>query len=372
MLATPSPPKQLEHACSASSSTGSAIPSCCESHDWKEVPIQLPTGLSVPSYWWEPEVLGAAPTSSLSTGAVLCLHGAGDCGLVWSQVARQLLSDRRLGGIPIVAVDLRGHGQWVVDETLSESLNLDRLVQDVLALVRDISRRVHGQGLILCGHSLGGSLATHSAAEALKQRPALPVRAVVLLEAVEGTATEVLPRAASWLEARPRSFQRLEEAIAWALSSGMLHRETVAQETLPPRLKLQEDGSWHWITDVASAVSCWPSWFRGLSSLFVSLPLPKLLVVGGLDRLDAALEAAHMQGKFRLDLVQHPGHQIHEDCPGEIAEAIAKFLNGLKQQEAAFAKLQASASPSSTQLLSNVKRHRVTDPAEALPRSANR
>jgi len=32
----------------------------------------------------------------------------------------------------------------------------------------------------------------------------------------------------------------------------------------------------------------------------VALPLPKLLVVGAVDRMDATLEAAHMQGRFRL------------------------------------------------------------------------
>ena len=32
----------------------------------------------------------------------------------------------------------------------------------------------------------------------------------------------------------------------------------------------------------------------------MALPLPKLLVVGAVDRMDATLEAAHMQGRFRL------------------------------------------------------------------------
>lgn len=74
----------------------------------------------------------------------------------------------------------------------------------------------------------------------------------------------------------------------------------------------------------------------------MALPLPKLLIVGSLDRLDATLEAGHMQGRFRLELVAHVGHYIHEDLPEKVAEAIGQFLLRLKQQEEAFARLMSS------------------------------
>ena len=67
---------------------------------------------------------------------------------------------------------------------------------------------MEGEGLILCGHSLGGSVAARAAHEALKMR--LPVRAVVLLESVEGTATEALPRSIAWMQAKPQSFDSVE------------------------------------------------------------------------------------------------------------------------------------------------------------------
>eukprot|EP00913_Durusdinium_trenchii_P025487 g23925.t1 len=112
-------------------------------------------------------------------------------------------------------------------------------------------------------------------------------------------------------------------------------------------------------------------WFTGLSELFVKLPLPKLLLVQHLEHLDARLEAAHMQGRFRLEVIPHAGHYIHEDRPEEVAEAIAKFLLQLKQQEletasraytgseAAYAKImEGRASPSSSPS-SNPKRQRL-------------
>ncbi|CAE7552805.1 ppe1 [Symbiodinium pilosum] len=252
---------------------------------------------------------------------VLCLHGAGDVGLVWAQVARKLRDG--LKGHVIISVDLRGHGGALVDERLDESLRLQRLLPDVMSILRCIEERLPEKGLILCGHSMGGALAARAAAEAFKSKPPLPVRAVVLLEAVEGTAAETIPRSIAWMQARPRNFKSLEDAISWSLSSGMLTDPQAAKENIPLRLHCEADGEllWSWITDVSKASGCWPEWFDGVSSLFVSLPVPKLLLVGSVDRMDAALEAAHMQGRFRLEVIPHPGHYIHEDRADEVAEA---------------------------------------------------
>lgn len=340
---------------------------CATPADWQEELMTLPTGLAVPTYWWHPPQEHLTPVSELSSAAVLCLHGAGDVALCWAQVARKLLRDQRLGGNAIVSADLRGHGRACFGhEPLDESLRLERLLPDMLALVKCISDRVEGEGLILCGHSLGGAVAARAAQEALKMKPPLPVRAVVLLESVEGTATEGLSRSIAWMQARPQSFGSLEDAIAWSLSSGMLTNPQSARENVPPRLVHHEEAdgkeSWSWRTDVSKATSCLSHCFEGLSELFVALPLPKLLVVGAVDRMDATLEAAHMQGRFRLDVVPHPGHYIHEDRPEEVAEAIAKFLLQLKQQEAAYAKImEGRASPSSSRSPSaNPKRQRVS------------
>ncbi|CAE7213910.1 unnamed protein product [Symbiodinium sp. CCMP2592] len=307
--------------------------------DWKEVKLDLSTGISLPTYWWHP-----AGCSAASRSAVLCLHGAGDVALVWAQVARRL---RERIGVTIIAADLRGHGGAMVEERLDESLGLQRLLPDVLALLRCTGERLsQGEGdehvsLILCGHSLGGALAARAASEALKKQLPLRVRAAILLESVEGTAAETLPRSVAWMQARPRSFTSLEDAIAWSLSSGMLANPEAARENIPPRLHREAGQRWTWITNVSEAVTCWPQWFDGVSSLFVSLPIPKLLIVGSVDRMDAALEAAHMQGRFRMEVVPHSGHYIHEDCPDDVAEAITKFLLQLQQQEKAFAKLMA-------------------------------
>ena len=150
--------------------------------------LPLSTGHLAPTYWWHPP---AEHPSDLSS-ALLCLHGAGDVGLCWAQVAR-LTSERHV----VVAADLHAAG-----------LQVERLLPYVLALLHAVSQRLTEASLILCGHSLGGAVAARAAQEALKMR--LPVRGVVLLEAVEGTAREALPRSIAWMQAKPQSFDSLE------------------------------------------------------------------------------------------------------------------------------------------------------------------
>ena len=41
----------------------------------------------------------------------------------------------------------------------------------------------------------------------------------------------------------------------------------------------------------------WRGWFLGLSELFMSVPVTKLLILAGVDRLDKNLTIGQMQGQ---------------------------------------------------------------------------
>ncbi len=56
------------------------------------------------------------------------------------------------------------------------------------------------------------------------------------------------------------------------------------------RIKL-EDTEHHWL-----------GWFDGLSKLFLSISVPKMLILAGVDRLDKDLTIGQMQGKSRSTL----------------------------------------------------------------------
>ncbi|CAM9454531.1 unnamed protein product [Hapterophycus canaliculatus] len=157
--------------------------------------------------------------------------------------------------------------------------------------------------LLLVGHSLGGCIAVRvaGAAEEVKRRCAgtAEVAGVVAVDVVEGTALAALDDMPEILRKIPRSFPSMEEAVAWHVKTGAVRSSSSAHAVVPSRLKRdQEDGERVvWRTDLRATERHWRGWFEGMSTAFLELPVPKLLVVAGMDRLDTELTAAHMQGR---------------------------------------------------------------------------
>lgn len=51
-----------------------------------------------------------------------------------------------------------------------------------------------------------------------------------------------------------------------------------------------------WRINLKETECHWRGWFDGLSSLFLSISVPRMLLLAGVDRLDKELTIAHMQG----------------------------------------------------------------------------
>ncbi|XP_030880805.1 protein phosphatase methylesterase 1 [Leptonychotes weddellii] len=91
-------------------------------------------------------------------------------------------------------------------------------------------------------------------------------------------------------------------------------------------LQTKKDHPYTWRIELAKTEKYWDGWFRGLSNLFLSCPIPKLLLLAGVDRLDKDLTIGQMQGKFQMQVLPQCGHAVHEDAPDKVAEAVATFL----------------------------------------------
>ncbi|XP_073897143.1 protein phosphatase methylesterase 1-like [Castor canadensis] len=91
-------------------------------------------------------------------------------------------------------------------------------------------------------------------------------------------------------------------------------------------LQTKKDHPYSWRIELAKTEKYWDDWFRGLSNLFLSCPIPKLLLLAGVDRLDKDLMIGQMQGKFQMQVLPQCGHAVHEDAPDKVAEAVATFL----------------------------------------------
>jgi protein phosphatase methylesterase 1 len=64
----------------------------------------------------------------------------------------------------------------------------------------------------------------------------------------------------------------------------------------------------------------------GLTKCFLSIKIPKILLLAASDRMDKDLTIAQMQGKFKLCVINNVGHIIHEDDPNETFNIIDNFI----------------------------------------------
>lgn len=55
-----------------------------------------------------------------------------------------------------------------------------------------------------------------------------------------------------------------------------------------------------WRIDLSKTEQHWFGWFKGLSTAFLNVPAPKVLLLAGVDRLDRELTVGQMQGILLL------------------------------------------------------------------------
>src|SRR5262249_48495567 len=107
----------------------------------------------LPVYQWQDDE--RAPKA-----VVLAIHGLTMHGTVFDTCARKLASD----GIVVVALDLRGYGDWYKG-TRKSRINYLQSEKDVYALTAAVRQRYKGLPVFLAGESLGGSMAIRLAAK---------------------------------------------------------------------------------------------------------------------------------------------------------------------------------------------------------------
>jgi protein phosphatase methylesterase 1 len=240
------------------------------------------------------------------------LHGAGQSALVWALLTAEL----KALGHAVVAYDARGHGESRhADE---RDLSRERQADDCVFVVGQVVPA--DKKVCLVGHSMGGSIVV-AAAAALSGR----VAGVVVMDVVEGTAMASLAAIRKFVNSRPRSFASPAQAVRWVLDSGGLRSQESARVSVPAQLKRDEEQQWVWRTDLGATSDYWQGWYDSMSTRFLAIPLPKMLILAGMDRLDTPLTIGQMQGKFQLEILPTCTHQLHEEAPKEIAQKLHKF-----------------------------------------------
>ncbi|OMH78806.1 putative protein phosphatase methylesterase 1 [Zancudomyces culisetae] len=121
---------------------------------------------------------------------------------------------------------------------------------------------------------------------------------------------------------RPQSFPNYAGAINYYIYSGLINNLDSACLSVPSLVRLNEETSkYEWVTDLLSSRAYWESWYKDMSKKFISLSVPRLLVLAG---------------KFQLSIFKGCGHILHEDSPLEFADVLYTFANRNKALDPEF------------------------------------
>jgi pimeloyl-ACP methyl ester carboxylesterase len=249
----------------------------------------------------------------------LALHGWLDNALTWQPALEGL------GRLDLVCIDFPGHGESPA-RPRAAGYHFDDYVFDVLGALDALGwEKAH-----LIGHSLGGAVATVTAA-------ACPER-VSTLNVVEGLGPLTAPShrtAANWRHAvgrrRPRP-SRVHPDRAAAIMARTQNSDLPeeAAEILAQRGLLEVDGGWRWRHDLRLT---WPSTQRYTEPQVLDLlaaieaptlcvlarPRSRLLPAGLMERRAAAVRTLSL---FEFE----GGHHIHMQAPGPVARCIRNHI----------------------------------------------
>ncbi|KAJ8711899.1 hypothetical protein PYW08_008853 [Mythimna loreyi] len=313
---------------------------------------------------------------------IVTLHGGGYSGLSWSLFTEEITN---MIHCQVVSIDIRGHGETKADNP--DDLSIDTLVHDVEQVLHKLFTEGIPP-LILVGHSMGGAVAVRVALQPSLEHAIHGIAVIDVVEgtAMDALASmqsflrsrpthfRSLEHAIEWC-VRSGQVRNVDSAKV-SMPSQIVNCETgllatneietythVSDEPLPtatrhapladriaeedddadgelpsdppadpelfPKAAAVGDGSasmkYRWRIDLSKTERHWSGWFRGLSSAFLAVRAPRLLLLASIDGLDRELTVGQMQGKFQMQVLTRCGHAVHEDTPGEVARVVASF-----------------------------------------------
>ena len=259
---------------------------------------------------------------------IICLHGAGHSGLSFAPLALNNKDYR------IISFDFRGHG--FNTQSPYNDFSEKTLINDTMQVLNHIHEKYPEENLILLGHSMGGSIATKTCCEILKEEEKYKelykkMQGLIVIDVVEGTAMDALPFMENIVHNRPDKFNSIQKGIEYMYKSGTIKNIESARISVPPLLKEEKNDKtgkicYKFKTNLLDSKQFWNEWFIGLTKAFLSCNIPKMLMLAGIERMDKDLTIAQMQGKYKLSIMRNVGHIMHEDKPDEAMKFIKDFI----------------------------------------------
>jgi len=259
---------------------------------------------------------------------LILLHGERDHCRTWDFIAEHLASDWH-----VLAPDLRGHGdsEWAMAGAYA--------VADYICDLAELLHELSPTPVVLIGHSLGGTIATRTAALFPSR-----VAKLVTIEGLGAVLTLESERAAQpfplklreWIEEQRRLASRSPRLYA-SLTEGCARLHSINPSLSPEQvihltrhgMRGGPDGLYRWkfdpLVQSSSAVEMSP---EQVHQLWADITCQTLFVYG--TRSWAASPELDGRATYfknaRLAMIEGAGHWVHHDCPGAFLEAIQSFL----------------------------------------------
>ncbi|MCU1401421.1 MAG: putative hydrolase [Acidimicrobiales bacterium] len=268
-----------------------------------------PNGRSVSALLW-----------GKSEPQLVLVHGGAQNAHTWDTVALAL-------GVPLLAIDLPGHGHsgWREDGAYTPP----NLAEDVAEVVR----RHAPNAKAVVGMSLGGL----TSLELAHLHPDL-VRQLVLIDITPGVNQQKAKAVIDFVDG-PQTFPSFDELLARTKEHNPSRSEPSLRRGILHNAHQTGDGSWQWnydrrgharsgdaaaepTPDVAAAFS--PLWDH-----LGGLQCPVTLVRGSLSPVvddDDVAEATRRLPHIRVDVVEGAGHSIQGDRPVELAALLREIV----------------------------------------------
>ena len=258
---------------------------------------------------------------------LICLHGAGHSGLSFAPLALVNKNYR------VISFDFRGHGYNTMSQ--GDDLSEENLIKDTISVLNYINEKYPLDNIIVIGHSMGGSVATKTCEEIFKNHDKYKdlydkIQGLFVIDVVEGTAMEALPFMENIVNNRPETFPSIEKGIEYMFRSGTIKNLQSAKISVPPLLEeidVKGKKMYKFKTNLMASKKYWNDWFIGLTKSFLSIKVPKTLMLAGIERMDKDLTIAQMQGKYKLSILRNVGHIMHEDAPDKVMGVIDDFIH---------------------------------------------
>lgn len=249
------------------------------------------------------------------------VHGGAQNAHTWDTVALAL-------GVPLVAVDLAGHGHsgWRDDGVYSPSNLADDLAIVVAALAP------HAR--VVVGMSLGGLTSM-----VLTARYPELVRRLVMVDVTPGVNQNKAKAVIDFING-PQTFASFDELLARTMEHNPTRAESSLRRGILHNAHQDADGSWSWnydrrsharsrdadaIADPETDGSAEAPLFSPLWLDFSAVACPITLVRGSLSPVvddDDVAEATRRQPSLQVEVVEGAGHSIQGDRPLELAAII--------------------------------------------------